>query len=220
MGGDELDIEITTLAGAQGLAMAQAAEKIYGSNGPDCNVTLRLNAHDGARLEWLPQESILFDQARLRRHTDLYTAGSGEILAGEMLTFGRMAMGERVRSGLARDAWTLSDDAAVVWRDALHMEGDVAEILADPACFDGAQAAGSIVHVGPDYVATAREILAQLKLPEEVLAAAGRVAERVNLIRWLGRDAQQMRKAYGAFWKAYRHQVWQRPEKLPRLWEI
>ncbi|MBF0109178.1 MAG: urease accessory protein UreD [Magnetococcales bacterium] len=224
VGGDRLEGAIEVQAGCEALVMTQAAEKVYRSNGADCGIDLSLSAGRGARLEWLSQECIVFDGARLRRHTRLAVQGDGEILAGELLVFGRTAMGERLRRGLIRDAWSLRrDDGPVVWRDALHMEGDLASLLADPACFDGALAAGSVVHAGPDHLETARTLLAET-VTDGIRAAAGRILDAggggVTVVRWLGDDPGFCRAAYGRFWAGYRYRVWGRPERLPRLWNI
>ena len=96
-----------------------------------------LTAGDGAWMEWLPQEAILFDGARLRRATSLDVAGSGRAMAGELLVFGRTAHGERFTRGLARDAWEVRRDGRLIWADALHLDGDIAEILDHPGCFGG-----------------------------------------------------------------------------------
>ena len=93
VGGDRLDIAASVGAGASAMITTQAAEKVYRSNGPDVVVSTDLKAGDGAWMEWLPQEAILFDGARLRRTTSLDVAGGGRAMAGELLVFGRTAHG-------------------------------------------------------------------------------------------------------------------------------
>ncbi|WP_277277032.1 urease accessory protein UreD, partial [Thalassospira lucentensis] len=125
VGGDKLAFEGRVSDGASALFTAQTAEKIYRSAGLDCEMSVDLGVGDGGWLEWLPHETILFDQARLRRKTTVAATGTGMVMAGEMMVFGRLARGEVFTTGLARDAWDVSIDGRPIWRDALHLEGDV-----------------------------------------------------------------------------------------------
>src|SRR3954447_23354805 len=83
VGGDRLDNALSVGPDAAAMVTTQAAEKVYRSNGPDVHVSTGLKVADGAWMEWLPQEAILFDGARLRRATSLDVAGKGRVMAGE-----------------------------------------------------------------------------------------------------------------------------------------
>ena len=133
VGGDRLDVTATTGPGASALITAQAAEKVYRSTGADCRIDVRLGAAENSWLEWLPQETILFEGSRMRRLTRVDVKGGGRLLAGEMLVFGRHASGERLTSGLIRDAWEVRRDGRLSWADALHMDGDLQAVLSDQA---------------------------------------------------------------------------------------
>ena len=218
VGGDRLEIAATVGAGASALVTAQAAEKVYRSAGADVRVDVRLAVEDGGWLEWLPQETILFDAARLRRTTLVEVNGTGRLLAGELLVFGRIARGERFAQGLARDAWEVRRDGRLVWADALHLDGDVAALLDHPAGFAGATAYGTIVYVGRD---AAGRLDAARALLEEVAPHAGAtVLGEVLVIRLLGRDAQRLRGDFGRVWAGLRKVLNDLPERLPRLWHV
>src|SRR3954447_2511755 len=150
VGGDRLDIALSVGPNAAAMVTTQAAEKVYRSNGPDVHVTTGLTVGDDAWMEWLPQEAILFDGARLRRATSLDVTGSGRAMAGELLVFGRTAHGERFTRGLARDAWEVRRDGRLIWADALHLDGDITGILDHPGCFGGAAAYGTILYAAPE----------------------------------------------------------------------
>ena len=75
----------------------------------------------GAALEWLPQETILFDGARLERRLRAELAEGAALLAAETLVFGRAARGERMRSGALLDAWRLHGPDGLLWADALAL---------------------------------------------------------------------------------------------------
>lgn len=219
VGGDAMDVSVTADCGSSALVTAQAAEKVYRSVAGDCRVHVRLKIGRDGWLEWLPQETILFEGARLRRKTEVEMDAGGRAMAGEMLVFGRTASGETLTRGLVRDAWTVHRGGRLVWADALHLEGDLAEPLASPSCFNGAVATATMVYAGDDadtYLNTARTLLRE-HTNDEILAGAT-VVGGLLVTRWLGYDTLAMRTAYGAFWVAFRREVRGCDEDLPRVW--
>src|SRR3954451_24198979 len=98
-GGDRMKVEVSVLQGAKAVITTQAAEKIYRSEGPETEVEVQLALEPRARLDWLPQEQILFDRARFKRSLDLAMPSDGEVTLVESIVFGRVAMGETVRVG-------------------------------------------------------------------------------------------------------------------------
>ncbi|WP_207476264.1 urease accessory protein UreD [Arenibaculum pallidiluteum] len=220
VGGDRLDVRAEVRDGAEALVTTQAAEKVYRSAEPDCLMEVALAAGPGGALEWLPQETILFDQARLRRTTRADLSGDARLMAGEMLVFGRTAMGERFRRGLARDAWEIRRDGRLVWADAQHLDGGCAAVLDDPACYGGAVATGTILCVGPGAAGLLDRARDLLDAPPDGVRAAAGIVEDILLVRWLGREARAMRGAYGAFWAGMREAFLGRPARLPRLWHV
>lgn len=222
VGGDRLDILVEAGDDARALVFGQAAEKIYRSAGDDTHIDVRLSVAGGGWLEWLPQETILFDRARLRRLTAAEVAPGARLLAGEMVVFGRTAMGEAMTDGLVRDAWEVRRAGRLVWADALHLDDTLADDLADPAGFDGALAFASLVYVGDDaadHLPTARGLLDNAGSVPGLRTGASRLGD-VLIVRWLGREALPLRNAFGAFWAAFRHAAGGLPPTLPRLWHI
>ncbi|MCR4376710.1 MAG: urease accessory protein UreD [Rhodospirillales bacterium] len=220
LGGDHLDVEVKLEAAAAVQVIGQAAEKVYRSKGPDTIFDVRLEVAEDAWLEWLPQETILFDQARLRRHTCVDVAAGGAFLGAEMLVFGRAAMGETLRTGLIRDVWEVRRGAKLIWADALHLAGDLSVQLDHPAGFGGARAAATAVYVADDaaaHLAFVREVLDGA--PDGVRCAAT-VVNGVLVVRWLAFDAQALRGAFGVYWAAMRHEVKGLPGLMPRLWQM
>ncbi|NQV82997.1 MAG: urease accessory protein UreD [Rhodospirillales bacterium] len=220
VGGDRLDISVTAGPDTTAMAMAGAAEKVYRSAGEDSRINVRLSVQQNGCLEWLPQETILFDGARLRRRTIVDLQPGARILAGEILVFGRIASGERMSQGLIREAWELRRDGRLVWADALHLDGDMEAVFANPACFDGATAMATAIYSGDDaaqYLEQARALLGE---GTEHLRCGATVINGVLVLRWLGRDAEPLRRAFGKFWAAFRHASGSLPATLPRLWNI
>ncbi len=222
VGGDALSIGMRGAANTAARIVGQAAEKIYRSTGADVTIEVSLDASDGAWLEWLPQETILFEGARMRRRTRVEVGTGARLLAGESIVFGRTAMGESMTRGLARDAWEIRRDGRLVWADALHLEGDVAADLRASAGFGDAHAFASLVYVADDagaQLVAARELLDDAALDEGLRAAATCVGD-VLVVRWLGHEARALRDAYGAFWSAFRNRIAGYPAAMPRLWHM
>lgn len=219
VGGDSLEIAVTAGAGTQLRVYPQAAEKVYRSTGADSRIEVRLKAASGAWLEWLPQETILFDGARLRRETRLEVEPGGRVLAGEFLVFGRSASGETLTQGLIRDAWQLCAGERLIWADALHMEGDLRRPLGSGACLGGVTAFASAIYHAEDAAAQLEPLRALL--PEDA-ADSQQALTAVNgaiVGRFLG-EARAVREAYGSFWAGARAHLADLPPVLPRLWHL
>jgi urease accessory protein len=219
VGGDRLDVRVAAEESAAVLVTTQAAEKVYRSLGDDCRVEVALSAEPGSWLEWLPQETILFEGARLDRVTRIEHAPGARVLAGEMLVFGRRAYGESLTHGRFRDAWEVRRQGRLIWADALAATGDLAAVLAAPACFAGAAAVATVVYVGAgldDVLTFARDLTAGAVAGEMAMAAT--CVAGVLVCRWLGRDARALRAAFGRFWAAFRRRVGGLPPVLPRVW--
>ena len=112
-GGDRLELEVTALGDARVAVTSQAAEKVYRALDQPARVVTRLKARDTAKLAWLPQETIIFDRARIRRQIEIDLCSGTELMALEWLVLGRTAHGEEVRSGHIRDQLAREDETAV-----------------------------------------------------------------------------------------------------------
>jgi urease accessory protein len=217
--GDRLSIAVEIGPEARLHATAQAAEKVYRSEGAETRVDIDLVAAERAWLEWLPPETILFDGARLRRHARVSLAAGAGFLGGEILVLGRTARGERMNSGLVHDAWEIRREGRLVWADAFHLAGDLPKITADPACLDGAVALATLILAD----ASAAAMLAPARA---AIAAAGVrggatiPAEGVLVARWLSADAAALRRAYAAVAGKLRQRARGLPAELSRLWHV
>ena len=149
-GGDRMEVEVTAGPGARVVMTTQAAERAYRAlAGTEARVTVRLAVRAGARIDWLPQETILYDASALVRSLHLDLDPEGQALLVEPLIFGRAAMGEVLRAALLRDRWEVRCDGQLVFVDALRLEGDLAAQLQRPAVAGGAGAMASVLLVGP-----------------------------------------------------------------------
>lgn len=150
VGGDAIDFSFACGPGGAVTLTSQSAEKMYGSLGAATTVHVALAAAAGARLEWLPQETIVFDRARFARRLTVELAPDASFLAVETLVFGRLAMGETVRHGTVRDRWRVRRGGRLVFAEDLRLDGPVGAILDRPALGGGARAVTTLLHVAPD----------------------------------------------------------------------
>jgi urease accessory protein len=216
-GGDQYDIDISLEENAQCLVTAQAAEKVYRSSGPDCHVNVHLKVAKGGCLEWLPQETILFEKAQFRRTTKLDLEKGARALVGEIIVFGRLASGEELADGLLREAWEIRQEGKLVWADALHMDGDLQRALNHVSGFGGARCVATVVYSAEnakEFLENARAFLGE----HDGVRLGASLVNGVLICRWLAADPYILRQAFGAFWSKMRNQALGRPEKLPRLW--
>ncbi len=219
VGGDRLAIEITTHERAMASISPTSAEKVYRSAGGTCEIDVALRAESQSWLEWLPQETILFNDSRMRRTTRIDANGDARVFAGEMLVFGRIGRGERLTHGLVRECWEVRRDGHLMWADSLLLDADIAATIAHPAGFDGATAAATAIYAGPDSQARLADARAALDDNPDVRSGATAV-NGVVVVRFMGRDARTLRAAFGKFWATFRNRVSGLPAVLPRLWHV
>ena len=144
-GGDRFAVDISLGEGASLIAGTAAAEKIYRSNGPDAEMDVTLDVGEGARLSWLPQETILFDNARLSRRIDIDLADTASLILAEAVVFGRAAMGEAMNQGFFADRWRLRRSGKLVFADGTRLDGAIAEQLGKPATAAGGIAIATVL---------------------------------------------------------------------------
>ena len=124
-------------------------------------------------MEWLPQETILYDAVRLHRRLDVTLAGTSRLLLVETLVFGRLAMGETVRVGALHDRWRVRRDGRLVFAEDLRLEGEIAALLDRPALGRGARAIATLLLLAPEAEGRLEDVRGSLAdAPAEAAASA------------------------------------------------
>jgi urease accessory protein len=208
-GGDRLDIEVSVADDARLVVTTAAAEKIYRASGPEATIAVKLEVGAAAALCWLPQETILFDRARLSRRIDVALADDASLVLAEALVLGRTAMGEAVSHGQFVDRWRIWRGGRLVFAETMRLDGPIAQMLAEPAIAGGGAALAAVVLVPGDERQTTT-----------VRGLGDRLAGEVGISSWNGlavarlcaRDGATLRRDLVAVLTA----VMDRP--LPRLW--
>jgi len=149
-GGDRMSWRIDVDVGAALTLSTQACEKVYRARDGRAEVDVLLNAAAGARIDWLPQETILFDGGALARTLTAELAPDARLLAVEAVILGRTAMAETVRAGELRDRWRIRRDGRLIFADDLHFGGDMAALTALAPTLGGAAAFASLLLAAED----------------------------------------------------------------------
>ena len=209
-GGDRLAFAADIDAGAHAIVTSQAAERAYRSSGGVAEVENRLSAGNGATLEWLPQETILFNASGLHRSMSVDLVGDARLLAVESVVLGRTAMGETVDRVTFRDRWRIHRDGRLLFADDVRLEGDAGDILKGPATAGGGLAFATLVDCAVDAdtrLGLARDALGQLGI-----RAAASAWNGVLVARFVGADGRALRDGLISFLETYRS------ADLPRVW--
>jgi urease accessory protein len=208
-GGDRFDIEIAAREGARLTVTTAAAEKIYRATGKPAELNISLGAADGAHLAWLPQETILFDRARVRRQIDIDLTEAASLLLCEIVVFGRSAMGETMRHGEFVDRWRLRRGSRLVFAETVRLDGDIGAKLARSAIARGSVAIGTALIVPGDEA-----------LVERIRTASETFGSEVGISAWNGFAMARFCAQDAARLRADMMTVLARASgrALPRLW--
>ncbi|MEM7296257.1 MAG: urease accessory protein UreD [Pseudomonadota bacterium] len=169
----------------------QAAERAYRAPYGPAMIETQLEVAAGARLRWLPQELILFDGCDLSRRLRVNLDVDARLLLVEPLVFGRIAMGETLKSARLRDRVEIYRCGTPIYLDGMLFTGDVTDCLARPAVAAGGRAIASIVYVAPD--AEGRRDLLRASLPE--CAGVSLLQSDMLVLRLVAQDGFELRKA-------------------------
>jgi len=210
-GGDSLALSVTAGLGARLLLTTQSAEKLYRSNGPDTLVSTELRLEEHSRLSFMPQETILFSGARLRRALAVEMPESACLIAAEAVVFGRLAMGETLGSGLFRDRWRIRRAGRLIFAEDVRLEGEIGAALARKAVADGARAAATLLYAAPEAEARLDDVRNLLTAARSEAGAA--CFDRLMIVRLLTRDPADLRRDLAACLALLRG------APLPRVWQ-
>jgi urease accessory protein len=208
-GGDRFDIDISAGEGSRLTLTTAAAEKVYRTSDAAAQLNIALKVAASAHLSLLPQETILFDQARVTRRINLDLADSASLLLCEIVVFGRSAMGERMMRGEFTDHWRLRRGGRLVFAENIRLGGDIRAKLEKPAIAKGGVAIGTALIVPGDE-----------ELVECIRALSGTFGGEVGISTWNGfamarfcaQDAMRLRADMMAVLGSASG------KRLPRLW--
>lgn len=211
-GGDVMQFELELAAGARAVATTQTAERAYASPGGRAQLSLTAEVAAGAALDWLPQETILFDRSALKRRTAINLHGDARLLMAEMVVLGRAAHGETLTDVDFQDHRVVTRDGRPVYVEALRLTPEILGRANSRGGLGGARAFATLALIAPgaeDAVGPMRAALAGLGI-----SAAASGWDGKCVARFLSADIAALRRALAATITTLRN------APLPRVWQI
>lgn len=215
-GGDRLELDIVALGNARLIATSQAAEKIYRGLDEPARVFTKLNVCDVAKLAWLPQETIIFNAARIHRQTEIDVCTGAELMALEWLVLGRAAHGEEVVRGEIRDRWLVRRDGRLVWADCFLVAEETFPHLRRRALLSDCKAIGTLLYFGPD-LERRLEMLRNVARSVGCHCAATMVSG-LMVIRFAADASSDLRSALICILQHFGRESDPGPFRVPKMW--
>jgi urease accessory protein len=207
-GGDNFDIDIAAGERSRLTLTTAAAEKVYRAPGAAAQLNIALKVAAGAYLGWLPQETILFDRARVHRRFDIELDETASLLLCEIVVFGRTAMGERMEQGEFVDRWRLRRGGKLAFAETVRLDGNIGAKLGRSAVAKGGAAIGTALIVPGDEA-----------LIERIREASESFSGEVGISAWNGFAMARFCAQDAARLRADMMAVLARTgAALPRLW--
>jgi len=205
-GGDRFTLDISAEQGTRLVVTTAAAEKVYRTLGPDSVIDVKLDVAAGATLAWLPQETILFDRARMSRSIEVSLAPDATLFLAEAIVFGRSGMGETVEEGALHDRWRVRRGGRLIYAETVRLDGAISERLGQAAVAKGGLAIATVLVVPGDEAAVAA--VRSQAFEGEVGASAW---NGIAAVRLCANDAAALRRDLVHVMTAVRG-------ALPRIW--
>jgi urease accessory protein len=215
-GGDQLECSVTALPQASIGVTTQAAEKVYRALYEPARVATRLKAQESAKLAWLPQETIVFNRARLHRTTEIELFSGAELLALEWLVLGRAAHGEVVVGGDITDSWRVNKDGRLIWADSFRITDEIFPHVTRKALLANCKAVATLIYFGPylekrlDFL---REIIPSLGCNGAVTLVSGLI-----VVRFAAEESSDLKLALRSFLQQFGPELGSGPFQVPKMW--
>lgn len=214
-GGDRLEIRIEAGEGSRVLVTTPGAGKWYRSAGPEASLSATLEVAAGATLEWLPQETIVFDGARARLATEVRLQRDAGYIGWEIACLGRTGSGERFATGESRFSSAILRDGQPLWLEHGSVSGGSAR-MASAAGLAGQPVFGTLAAAFPS-LGTAERDACRAVSPEQGRGATT-LLPGVLLARYLGASTESARRWFTALWRILRPACAGREAVEPRIW--
>ena len=211
-GGDSFFIH-AKVGGVGSLCVSsQAAERIYRSAGGRARISNNVDVGSGCHLDWLPQETILFDESALSRNFEAHLEKNSSLLALEMLVLGRGEMGEVLKKVSFNEQWRVWRDGKLIYADGLRFAEPEIGKLSQPATFASNRALAVLLYVAPDALerlGEAKSLLRELDIETAISAW-----NDMMVVRFISEEACIMHRAMKKYLLGFRGR------DLPRVWHV
>ena len=214
VGGDELSIHACVGNDAAALVTTPGAAKWYRSGGRISRQSVHLNVGENASLEWLPQESIFFDEAHVRLDNHIELAKDATYIGCEILCFGRTASGESFASGKIEQRTSIRREGKLVWFEQGILEAG-SDAMASPLGLQAKTVCATLIVVGKTVSA------AVIKELRETCGEAVGITQMKSVLvaRHLGDSSEAAKQLMTTVWQHLRPAITGRDAVVPRIWQ-
>lgn len=216
VGGDRLSISVQLQSDAQALVTSAAATKVYRTNGLEAQQQVQIQVAEGACLEWLPQETIVFDGALYRQQFKIELAAGATWIGWDLTRLGRSARGEQFDGGEWRSRTEVWQNDRLIWVDPQWIQGG-SEMMTSLHGLAGCPVIGTFVLIGPQI---SKELLEQLRsqitLPQLSLTRL----QAGLLCRYRGDSTTEAKRELIKLWQLLRQEFLGRSVSVPRVWQL
>lgn len=188
-----------------------AAERIYRSSGESACISVDLTLKAGSTLAWLPQETILYDNARLVRDLSVDMPSNATALLLEITVFGRRSMCEAVANGLWTDRWRVRRDGRLIFAENNQIDGPIASLMGKAAIAGGGHIIATSLYIAPDAESHLAAVRMALGGTQNVGASAW---NGLLCIRAISNDLETLRSTLS------RAITTMRGAPMPRVWGL
>lgn len=219
VGGDRLDIQLDVQAGAHLFVTTPAATRFYRSNAGEAAQEVRANVGEGARLEWLPQETLAYPGCLARNEVRLSLAPGASLFATEVLGLGLPAAGHAFEAGRLLQHLEITG----LWLDRGWLAAEDQALLDGPCGLAGRRVLGTLAYAQTGSLAGAEALLADSRalLDGEPLSGVTQLSgpgRALLLARVLGDEVEAVTLALRRVRALWRERLWGLRGSDPRIW--
>ena len=219
VGGDRLDIDIAVQAGAHLLVTTPAATRFYRSNAGEAAQVVHATVGEGARLEWLPQETLAYPACIARNEVRLSLAPGASLFAAEVLGLGLPAAGQPFDKGRFLQHLEITGQ----WLDRGCLDATDRALLDGPCGLAGRPVLGTLAYAQTSALGDVEPLLADSRalLAEVPLSGITHLAGPrgpVLLARVVGEEVEDVTLALRRVRALWRERLWGLGGGDPRIW--
>jgi urease accessory protein len=223
VGGDTLDLRVRVASGAHGLVTTPGATRFYRSEGEPALQSAQLRLEAGARLEWLPLETILYNGCQAENRLSFELAPGAELLAWDVTALGL----PHANQPFARGRFCQHIELPGVWLERGVLDAADTRLLNSPAGLAGQHCMASIFFACGSALTRERREAAlegarQIVQAHALKACAGATSPnpQVLVLRVLAPQVEPALDLLKQVWLCWRQLLWQLPATAPRIWAM
>lgn len=214
VGGDCQALSVQCDPHAEVLLTTPSATKCYRSLGPTVSLQQRFSVGRRAYLEWLPQETIVFNGARVSNMVRVDLCSDASFLGWDILCLGRPASAELFTSGFFNQRFSVWRDGKPLWIERGDYEGGSA-LLQNRFGLGGHAVTATFI-----CTEVSESVMRSLRSEDENAKNCLSISQIADIliVRYLGGSAEEARKAFVRLWGIIRREGWNAPACEPRVW--